>query len=255
MTTESLDIRIADLLRPDAEQLSSSALMALIGEVDKAIEVADREGRAARARSIDPSTIDAGARGRAEDQEFMSARYRAGLAKLRELLAKATIREARAAWSAEAEPVELQVAQAADQVIEVYPRCVHELIALFQLMQKTDKAVAEINNHIPAGCKPLRGVEMVARKITEFLPNELRIAEKCQLPGLSVGHGKGSTLLVWPPPQPNFAAQYAESVSAMLRAAPPAPSEAERIAESERHIAAGMERERQKERIAAAGGR
>jgi hypothetical protein len=128
--TESLDIRIANFLRPDAEPLSSSALMALIDEVEKAIEVADREGRTARARALDPSLVDAGARGRAEDQEFMSTRYRAGQARLRELLAKAMTREARVAWAAEAEPIELQVAQVADMVVETYPKCVREMVAL-----------------------------------------------------------------------------------------------------------------------------
>jgi hypothetical protein len=161
-------------------------------------------------------------------QEFISTRFKAATAPLREKLRKALAKEAQDRWRTEAEPVELQVAQAADLLIEVYPRCAHELIRLFELMKKTDKAVAAVNSRIPAGCSPLRGVEMVARKIDGFLPSELRIAEKCALPGLSVGHGKGSTLLVWPPPVPSVTLQYYESVHSAIVNARPSPTELER---------------------------
>jgi hypothetical protein len=116
----SLDARIADLLRPGADQLSSSALMTLIAEVDKAIKAADQEGRTARAHSIDPSIVDGGARGRAEDAEFLAMRYRAGLTKLNGLHHAALTREEQARWNADAEGVRKEAEELGAHLKETY---------------------------------------------------------------------------------------------------------------------------------------
>jgi hypothetical protein len=238
-----LDQRIVNILRPDAEQLSSAALMALIGEVDKAIEAADREGRAARASALDPSLVDAGARGRAEDSEFLAARYRAGLAKLRELHAATVKREEKERWSAEAAPIRQRITDLAKELVTVYPAAVSQLITLFKKIAATDQEARSLNFYMPPGASPLGTVE-------GRIGRGEKIVEKVVLPMLTANGVKN----IWPP-QVNIGLEYSEMIAQAMRGAPPAPTEAERIAEAERHILAGQAREREKERIAAAGGR
>jgi hypothetical protein len=231
--TPSLDERIAALLAANPADQPSAIFGLYLFQIDTAISVAEREGKAALARALDPSVVDGTARGIAHDSEYAVQRYKVARERLTVLRDAAVRREKQAVWNADAEEIELKVAQAADQVIEVYPRCVHELIELFQLMARVDQEVIEINSRKPAGCTALRSVELVARKINAFGQHDLKIADKTQLPGLSVGHGQGSTLLVWPPaPSRSVTLQYYDSVTAMLQGAPPPLTGAERVAAS-----------------------
>jgi hypothetical protein len=80
-------------------------------------------------------------------------------------------------------------------------------------------------------------------------PQNVSVLAKTVLPPLLFDHNSGATVNAWPPQQPNIGLAYSEMISHAIRNAPPPPSEAERIAESARHIAAGEERERESERL------
>jgi hypothetical protein len=249
----SLDERIADILRPDADQVSSSVLAELLAEVDVAIDAANQEGREARARSIDPSVIDGGARGRAEDSEFRASRYRAGEARLKDLQAAALSSEAQARWNVEAEALRSEVGVLAEYFKKIYSETAGHLVGVFQAMAAIDQRVDALNSRSPGGVALLRRVEAVARNIpaVKDKPFVLQVA----LPKLPSFETSGPAPLAWPPLPINHGLEYYESVLAAVRSAVP-PTEQERIETSRRQVAYYEQQERgreQKNAEAAAG--
>lgn len=88
----TLDQRVASILTSD-DHHPSSALSALISEVDDAIDHADQAGRQAREAAANPKVLDGGALGRALDSEHATHRLRNGLQALKLLEAESIARE------------------------------------------------------------------------------------------------------------------------------------------------------------------
>jgi hypothetical protein len=129
------------------------------------------------------------------------------------------------------------------------------LVNLFRAAAELDKLVDALNNRAPNGVTPLRRVEAVARGIPAV--RDKPFVQQVLLPRLPLFETSGAAApLAWPPAQPSVSLAYYESVLNAVRGAPLPPTEAERIAESERHLAAGAARERESERLrsVAAGG-
>jgi hypothetical protein len=254
----TLDQRIADLLRPDAEQPTSSVFADLLTEVDTAIDEADQLGREMRAKSIDPSVADGiAARGAAEDSEFKAARLRNGEARLKELHAAAVAREVHAEWCKNADEVGVYANQLAIQLREKYPLLIAEIIKLFGWIVEADRAIDALNRSAPPGeGLRLRHVEQIARGIEDgFRNTDTKILERCVLPEFVPGHGTCKEL--WPPAQPNLSLQIFAQTRAMMQGVSGWPPTREQILadpdrraeDSQRHADAGRARELERQRL------
>jgi hypothetical protein len=244
-TEPSLDQRIAVALGSTA-QLPSAELLALCNEVDAAIILSDAKARLARKRSVDPLVHDGIAeRSKAEDQEFVAHRLRNAVTALREKYEQACQHERETIWNADIDEVELKVAKVADELTEVYQRCVTELVDLFTRVTAVDQEVQRVNN-ITDCRRKLRKVELVARGIPGFSTGDVSVIDKCQLPPLIFGHGK--MVMAWPlPTVPIGVLLHDQMVMGMRNARP--PTEDEKIAESMRVVAYAEEQERGRVRL------
>jgi hypothetical protein len=187
-------------------------------------------------------------RARAEDAEFCASRLRAGEARLKELHGAALTGEEKARWNAEAEELRKQVDEAGANFKETYMSASALLVNTFRAAAELDKLVDALNNRAPNGVTPLRRVEAVARGIPAV--RDKPFVQQVHLPRLPLFETSGAAApLAWPPAQPSVSLQYYESVLNAVRGAPLPPTEAERIAESARHVAEGERRERRHQEL------
>jgi hypothetical protein len=219
--TPTLDSRISDALA-STEHLSSDFLGALYDELDIAVGVANETARECRAKSIDPLCRDAIAeRGKAEDQEFVSTRLCNAATPLREKYQKVLAREARERWQADTAELKLRIATLSKELMDVYPRAVAELTALFLRVESANREAARFNSTAPTGCG-LSGID-----------DAKRILERVRLPAPAGGSAPDS----WPlPPAVPIGVMLHDMARSMMIGARP-PTEDERAAESERVIA------------------
>jgi hypothetical protein len=242
----TLDARIADTLAT-TEHLSPEFINSLYDELDNAVGDADQIARDCRVKSIDPLCRDGIAeRSRAEDQEFIANRLRAAATPMRAKYQAALAREREAAWIIEADAVELEAAQVADQIISTYPMVTNILVQLFTMMKSVDQKVDRINLTAPNGVmRRLRHTEATARGIADA--EVLSITKSAKLPTLVIGRGAAAD--AWPPAPPNIYLEYVQSVAAGIASAPAPLTEDERIAASQRQVAHGEAMEREHQRL------
>jgi hypothetical protein len=196
----TLDERVAAILGADDHQ-PADALAALLAEIDDQIDHADQLGREMRARSVDPSILDAGARGAAEDSEFRASRLRNGQARLRELHREATLRERLREWHAQADEVEDRAVKLADEMLERYPVFTDWLVDFLQRKASVDAEIRHVNETVPGyEARRLREIELVARGI-ESWGASIAIEKVLKLPALAIDTQSALPLL-WPLPQP-----------------------------------------------------
>jgi hypothetical protein len=187
------------------------------------------------ARSLDPSVLDPAARGIAHDAEYAAQRYRNATTVLTAHHQAAIKREEKAGFDAIADAVELKVAQAADRMIEVYQRCVAELVSLFKdTVAPIDREVDRVNSLAPAGCRQLRKTEAVARNIPALHQNDVSVIEMCTLPPLIFGHNSGAVVNAWPPTPENVGVAYAAMVAAACGVVPTDNDEGESVWDEKR---------------------
>jgi hypothetical protein len=236
----SLDEQIATLLK-SPEGVPSDTIANLLKETNTAIAVAERDAHEAKAKAYDPTIIDGTARGRMEDAIYTATRLKAAVVALTAHREAAIKREEKERWLEQAAPIRQRITDLAKELVEVYPAAVTRLVDLFKRIAATDRESSALNYRAPPGVSQLSTVE-------GRIGRGQKIIEKVVLPMLTANGVKN----IWPP-QVNIGLEYSEMIAQAMRGAPPAPTEAERIAESERHIAAGQAREREKERLAVSG--
>jgi hypothetical protein len=240
----TLDQRIAEALT--TTDRSSFFYCVLKSQAETAADASDRTAREARAKSTDPTYGgDAIAeRGRAEDNEFFSSRLRAAAASLNEKYQQAQKKELAAVWNAEAEEVEMKVAQLADELIEAYQGAAARLVDIFLRMSDMDAEVRSVNTK-PGRQRTLRTTEEAARDIDGFdAPDS--IVKNCALPELVIG-SKAHPKMLWPPPPVNHALQYALDVGRMLGGSALPPTAEQRAVEAKRMADFYTEQERKRE--------
>jgi hypothetical protein len=209
----SLDQRIADTLA-NPDQLTSSELAELLGEVATAIAISDRIANINRERAYDAATIDPSARGKMEDATFVAARLRNAQAALTPHHQAAVEREERARYTAEAAVIENKITELARELATTYPETVSRLVDLFQRIATADREAASFCNRVEA---TIGGGE--------------KIIENVRLPVLTAKGVENA----WPP-RSTWVTDYSESVRAGMQSVAP-PTEADRAASAERVIA------------------
>jgi hypothetical protein len=216
----NLDQRIADTLA-NPDQLTSSELAELLGEVATAIAISDRIANINRERAYDAATIDPAARGKMEDATFVAARLRNAQAALTPYHQAAVERENHARWSAEGVVIEQKIVELAKELATTWPETVSRLVNLFQRIAAADREAASFCNRAPAGYF-VKGVEAT-------IGGAAKIIDKVRLPSTVEG-----AVDVWPPKN-DWATGYALSVAAGMQSVAP-PTDAARAAEGQRVI-------------------
>jgi hypothetical protein len=216
--TATLDERIAAVLSADSAA-TSSELEQLYDEIESALPSAEAQATAARARSLNPTTVDAaGARAAAQDLAFRVERLKAALPPLARALAPVREREAYDTWLPEYEAVEVERDALAQEFCVTYPECVNRLIDLFQRAAAVDAKVEQINGaatNLVNEHRRLLGVELTARKLNGFTGNNPSLAEKVQLPAFD-----DSARMLWPPRTVPAAVLIAEGMARAMSGAP-----------------------------------
>jgi hypothetical protein len=184
-----------------------------------------------QAAAFDPTVLDPTAIGRAHDAGFRIKRLTNAAEALTPHHLAAIKREAQAAWESEASVVRQKVTDLAKELAATWPETVMRLVKLFERIAAVDREASAINSRAPTGVRHLLSVEGSIGKGE-------KIIEKVKLPVLT---DKG-VVDMWPP-RNTWALDYAESVAAGLRGAPPPPTEQEKIAEGERVIAHAQQME------------
>ena len=116
-----------------------------------------------------------------------------------------------AAWTVDYEQVKARRDAVAQQLRERYPQLVEELVTLMASIAATDKEVDRINVAAPYGDYPrLRSVELRARGLDRLLQPDISIPQELRLPNFT--SDAGMPLMAYPPPQPNFAVEFVNSI-------------------------------------------
>jgi hypothetical protein len=245
MTMESLETQIADLLKaPDGVPSAKFGIILFL--INSAITATEREGRAAQAAAYDPAVLDPTAVGKAHDAEHRLKRLRNAATALTSHYTAAIKREEAAVWNAEAEEIEMKVAQLADELIGAYQRAAAQLVDIFLRISDMDAEVRSVNTK-PGKQRALRTTEEVARDIDGFNPAD-SIVKNCALPELVIG-SKAHPKMLWPPPPVNHALQYALDVGRMLSGPALPPTAEQRAVEAKRMTDFYTEQERGRERL------
>jgi hypothetical protein len=174
-------------------------------------------------------------------------RLRNGMAALQQLQVAALAREAQASWETEAEELRKEVDEIAAYFKRVYSETAGHLVGVLEKMASIDLKVDALNSRAPNGVNWLRRTEATARGIPRV--NGKSIFPQIHLPKLLGFDYPENAPLAWPPVAVNHALEYYHAVSAAITHAPPPPTDAERIAASERQMRFVAEQERGRERL------
>jgi hypothetical protein len=110
-------------------------------------------------------------------------------------------------WNEEYTRVEAKPDASARKFAE-YQKLMAQLVEMFRDAEAVDAEVSRVKGSAPDGeHRRLLGVELTARNLESFSRDNPSITKTAQLPDW-----QHSGRMVWPPPQPSFAALYAQSM-------------------------------------------
>src|SRR5262245_53427041 len=192
----TLDQRIGQAL--DGKVVAADDLQHLIGEVEAAIEGADKIAKQERERSLDPMASPADAEQAAQRAvvvELKRDRLKTALPRLQEKHSEARRIESADRWHAIANKVEIAVDAVVEQLAH-YRQWADQIVAVLREAEATNEQVARINGVVPDG---------IDRRVGKV---DLAWAQNLVLPD----PGRPDHNL-WPPPRPSFAESYAASMA------------------------------------------
>jgi hypothetical protein len=187
---------------------TSSALGKILAETDNAIEAAQQEALAARERGLDFCAVaDARiAREAIEDSEFFVSRLLTQRPRLEALLQARQQAEARDKYLARYEQLKIEGAALGAELVE-YPDLVGPLVEVFGRLRAFREQCHRLHATDPGGLPHLRDPELVARRFDGFSADTPSLLDSVHL------HDWRTGTEVWPPRQPSFAADFAQSFS------------------------------------------
>ncbi len=204
----TLEKKIATALTDD---VTASAIAALIEETEASISHADAAAERERAKALDP-TLSPDAKAAREAMlaaEFGRDRLCTALPRLQRRLQEVQAMEYFARWEPDFEQVEAKV-EAASRKYAKYPTLVTELVDIFRDAEEVDKEVARINGSAPSGeHRRLRSVELTARGLDSFTTANPSISRSVQLPDWGP-----SDRMAWPPPSTPLAVLASQGMAA-----------------------------------------
>ncbi len=220
--TATLEKKIVAALSDDG--MTSTALLALAGEVDAAILEGEAAARLAHEQALDPlQTPDAtAARAAAEDASFGCQRLKALLPKVHAKHDEVEAVEYTARWSQDYQSVEAQTAALAQELADFYPPMLAKLTDLLDRIAANDAACSRVAQSAPHGeHRRLVPAEQLARGYWSI--GFARLAEKVALPAWEENRSawprpSSIAALFAPPPHPldNWA-EHAKARGAAIR--------------------------------------
>jgi hypothetical protein len=200
-TQPTLEQRISDALQPDTA-ITSADIAALIAETEVGIAEAEREGTVDQTLSLDPKV----ARQAIEDATFAANRLGKLLSKLQvrhqQACEEACVRE----YEAEAQVLDEESIQLAQEWRETCPPALNKLSDLFARIAAHRQRISALHQRRPAGVQSVRDPELIARNLDGF--NRERPSLLAEVHLLDWDSGRQ----IWPPPKPSMAAAFAASM-------------------------------------------
>jgi hypothetical protein len=202
-TQPTLEQRISDALQPDTA-ITSADLAALIEETEVGIAKAEREGTVDQTLSLDPKA----ARQAIEDAAFAADRLRLLLSKLQVRYQQACEAARVEEYEAEAQVLDEESIQLAQELRETYPPAQNKLSDLFTRIAAHRQRISALHQRRPAGVQSVRDPELIARNLEGFDRERPSLLADVHL--LDWTNGRET----WPPRRPPMAAAFAAAVPA-----------------------------------------
>jgi hypothetical protein len=200
MSKPTLVQRIAAALGDD--KVSANDLEQLLVETEAGIVKADKERTSDQTLSLDPKA----ARQAMADATFAANRLRAWLAKLRERYQQACEQAWVGEYEAEAQVLDEESIQLAQELRETYPPAHNKLSNLFTRIAAHRQRISALHQRRPPGVESVRDPELIARNLDRFDRERPSLLAEVHLLDLDSGRQ------AWPPPQPLMAAVVAASM-------------------------------------------
>jgi hypothetical protein len=159
----NLEQRIVDALQPDAA-VTSADVAALIDEAEAGIVKAEKEATVDRTLSLDPKA----ARQAIADAAFGADRLRTLLSKLQARYQQACEEERVEEYEAEAQVLDEESIQLAQELHGTYPPAENKLSNLFTRIAAHRQRISALHQRRPAGVESVRDPELIARNLDRF---------------------------------------------------------------------------------------
>ena len=188
------------------EETSSAEVLPLLEELESAIEnygkVATQAHDEALKLTADPDKSERAWR----SAELKRDRLKGALPRLEQRYHSLKDAEELGTWRLRYHAVKSDCTALAREFHEKMPELFGAIVDLFQRMLECDKSVNEVNSSAPPSAhERLLSTELVARNVLG-LGGSVSILKTTQLPDL-----KDPNRAMWPPPQPNLAAEMAQA--------------------------------------------
>jgi hypothetical protein len=200
-TQPTLEQRISDALQPDTA-ITSADLAALIEETEVGIAKAEREGTVDQTLSLDPKA----ARQAIEDAAFAADRLRLLLSKLQVRYQQACEAARVEEYEAEAQVLDEESIQLAQELRETYPPAQNKLSNLFTRIAVHRQRISALHQRRPAGVQSVRDPELIARNLDGFDRERPSLLAEVHLLDWNTGRQ------IWPPPRPSISAAFAATL-------------------------------------------
>jgi hypothetical protein len=199
-TQPTLEQRISDALQPDTA-ITSADIAALIEEAEADITKAEREGTVDQTLSLDPKA----ARQAIADAAFAADRLRLLLSKLQVRYEQACEEARVKEYEAEAQVLDEESIQLAQEWRETCPPALNKLSDLFTRIAAHRQRISALHQRRPAGVQSVRDPELVARNLDGFDRERPSLLAEAHLLDWNTGRQ------IWPPPRPSISAAFAAS--------------------------------------------
>jgi hypothetical protein len=196
-----LEQRIVDALQPDVA-ITSADIAALIEEAEVGIAKAEREGTVDQTLSLDPKA----ARLAIEDAAFAANRLRLLLSKLQARYQQACEEARVEEYEAEAQVLDEESIQLAQEWRETCPPALNKLSDLFTRIAAHRQRISALHRRRPAGVQSVRDPELIARNLDGFDRERPSLLAEVHLLDWNTGRQ------IWPPPRPSISAAFAASM-------------------------------------------
>ena len=174
-------------------------MAALIEEAEAGIAKAEREGTVDRTLALDPKA----ARQAIADAAFAADRLRMLLSKLHARYQQACEEARVEEYEAEAQVLDEESIQLAQELLETYSPAQNKLSNLFTRIAAHRQRISALHQRRPAGVQSVRDPELIARNLDGFDRERRSLLTEVHLPDWNGGRQ------IWPPPRPSMAAAFA----------------------------------------------
>jgi hypothetical protein len=194
-----LEQRIAAALQPDTA-VTAADVAALIEEAEAAIAKAEKDCEVDQTLALDPKA----ARQAVADATFAANRLRTLLSQLQARYQQLQYQDQVMVWHADADVRERERDALSEELCEVYPEAMAQIVALLRRIIANHEALSALDQARPAGViRHLLSAELHARGLDGFTRDMPSLLTAVHLIDWETGRP------IWPPPKPSMASAFA----------------------------------------------